>query len=404
MKLRKIFRIILILLICLPSILYIPNINAKTINDLRKELDAILEKEKDNNNKIYLNESEINSVQNEVDRIYKEIEETNRIIKEKEEEIKVLELEIKEKDKSSKNLMASLQTTSGNSFYIEYLFGADSITDFIYRFSIAEQITSYNEKLIKDMNNKIEESKKLNIELAQKEKELKSKQSTLSVKLTSLETTNTELYELGASIEQEIKTAKKVIQTYVDAGCKEDEDINECANRVLPPDTQFWRPFEHGGISSEYGWRPAVKDKYGNVIVGAMMHEGIDLTNGLGTKNPIYSVANGVVKHAEYDYWSGNTIVIHHNINGKKYSSTYQHLHRMLVKVGDIVTKDTIIGYMGSTGIYSSGYHLHLAISTGLRYTDYTGLSAFVARTVNPRSLINFPTSGSWKDRVHYYK
>ena len=51
--------------------------------------------------------------------------------------------------------MASLQTTSGNSFYIEYLFGADSITDFIYRFSITEQITSYNEKLIKDMNNKL---------------------------------------------------------------------------------------------------------------------------------------------------------------------------------------------------------------------------------------------------------
>jgi len=403
MKENKLFKIILILLICLPSVLYIPNISAKSISDLRKELDAILEKENENNNKINLNEGQINAVQNDINNIYNEIEETNRIIKEKEEEIKTLELEIKEKDKSSKKLMSSLQTTSGNSFYIEYLFGADSITDFIYRFSITEQITSYNEKLIKDMNNKIEESKKLNIELAEKEKELKTKQATLSTKLASLETTNSELYELGASIEEEIKTAKKVIQTYIDAGCKEDEDINICANRVLPPDTQFYRPFEHGGISSEYGWRPAVKDRYGNVIVDAMMHEGIDLTNGLGTKNPIYAVANGVVKHAKYDYWSGNTIVIHHNINGKKYSSTYQHLNKMLVKVGDIVTKDTVIGYMGSTGIYSSGYHLHLAISTGLRYTDYSGLSAYVARTVNPRTLINFPTSGSWKDRIHYY-
>lgn len=403
MKIKRLFKFILISLICLPSIIYIPSVNAKTINDLRKELDAILEKEKENNNKINLNESEISSVQNEIDKIYKEIEEINITIKEKEEEIKKLEIEIKEKDKSSKNLMASLQTTSGNSFYIEYLFGADSITDFIYRFSITEQITTYNENLIKDMNNKIEESKKLSIELSEKEKELKSKQSTLSVKLASLETVNSELYELGTSIEQEIKTAKKVIQTYIDAGCKEDEDINECANRILPPDTQFWRPFEHGGISSEYGWRPEIKDKYGNTIAPAMMHEGIDLTNGLGTKNPIYAVANGVVKHADYDYWSGNVIVIHHNINGKTYSSTYQHLHRMLVKVGDIVTKDTIIGYMGSTGAYSSGYHLHLAISTGLRYTDYTGLSAFVARTVNPRTLINFPKSGPWKDRIHYY-
>lgn len=400
---NKTFEIFLIILMCIPSIFYAPPVEAKTIADLRKELDEILEKEKDNNNKITLNENEITAIENEVGAIYTEIENANRTIKEKEEEIKTLEIEIKEKDESSKKLMASLQTTSGNSFYIEYLFGADSITDFIYRFAMTEQITTYNEKLIKEMNDKIEEAKKLSKELEDKQKELKEKQVSLTAKLGVLEASNDKLYELGMSIEEEIKAAKKVIQTYIDAGCKENEDINICANRVLPPDTQFYRPFEHGGVSSEYGYRSAVYDSNGKLVAGAMMHEGIDLTNGLGTKNPIYSVANGVVKYAKYDYWSGNTIVIHHNINGKTYSSTYQHLSRMLVDVGDIVTKDTIIGYMGSTGIYSSGYHLHLAISTGLRYTDYSGLSAYVARTINPRSVINFPSHGSWSDRIHYY-
>ena len=121
--------------------------------------------------------------------------------------------------------MASLQTTSGNSFYIEYLFGADSITDFIYRFAMTEQITTYNEKLIKEMNSKIEEAKKLSKELDEKKKELKEKQVSLTAKLGALEASNDKLYELGMSIEEEIKAAKKVIQTYIDAGCKENEDI-----------------------------------------------------------------------------------------------------------------------------------------------------------------------------------
>ena len=73
-----------------------------------------------------------------------------------------------------------------------------------------------------------------------------------------------------------------------------------------------------------------------------------------------------------------------------------------LVKVDDIVTKDTVIGYMGASGS-ATGYHLHLAIATGLKGVDYYSYSSFVSRTINPRKLINFPSYGSWKDRVHQY-
>ena len=401
---NKTFKILLIILMCIPSIFYAPPVEAKTIADLRKELDEILEKEKDNNNKITLNENEITALENEVGAIYTEIENANRIIKEKEEEIKALEIEIKEKDESSKKLMASLQTTSGNSFYIEYLFGADSITDFIYRFAMTEQITTYNEKLIKEMNSKIEEAKKLSKELEEKQKELKEKQVSLTAKLDTLEAANVKLYELGTSIEEEIKKSKKIIQMYVDAGCKENDDINVCANGLLPPDTQFYRPFEHGGVSSDYGWRNAIYDSKGKLIVAAGLHEGIDLTNGLGTKNPIYSIASGKVVSTGYTNASGNEIIIHHNINGKGYTSYYYHLSKVLVEPGQIVTKDTIIGYMGATGFLVSGYHLHLSITRGLKGIDYgKSYSEYLSRTINPRSVINFPSHGSWNDRIHYY-
>ena len=185
--------------------------------------------------------------------------------------------------------------------------------------------------------------------------------------------------------------------------CKkfENDDISVCANTKLPPDTQFWRPFEYGGVSSEYGYRYDIYVN-GKLISGAGIHEGIDLTNGLGSANKIYSIANGKVAAVWYDRWGGNQITIHHNINGKSYSSSYAHMSRTFVKVGDIVSKDTVIGMMGSTGNVT-GPHLHLAISTGLRFTEYRGQSAYVARTVNPRSLINFPSRGGWKDRITKY-
>lgn len=398
---KKIF-IILLVFSFIPSLNI--SVNAKSIRDLRKELDEIYEREKENNTEINLNQDEINNIKREVETIYTEIENINNTIKEKNEEIDKLNEEIKEKDESSKRLMASLQTTNGNSFYIEYLFGADSITDFIYRYTITEQITTYHEKLIDEMNEKIETAKKLKEELKQKEEELKVRQESLSSKLTTLEQAKEDLYEVSLSIEDEIKNAKQVIQMYIDAGCGEDDDISVCANKLLPSDTKFWRPFEHGGVSSEYGYRYSVYDSKGNLVIGTGLHEGIDLTNGLGTKNEIYSIANGKVAAVWYDEWGGNQVTIHHNINGKSYSSSYAHMSKVVVSVGDIVTKDTMIGYMGATGKYVTGYHLHLAISTGLRFTEYTGQAAYVARTVNPRNYINIPTSGSWKDRVTYYK
>ena len=54
---------------------------------------------------------------------------------------------------------------------------------------------------------------------------------------------------------------------YVDAGCSENDDISVCANTKLPPDTQFWRPFEYGGVSSEYGYR------YDIYVNGKLIHK-----------------------------------------------------------------------------------------------------------------------------------
>ena len=298
-------------------------------------------------------------------------------------------------------MLVSLQKTSGNPFYIEYLFGADTIEDFIYRYAVTEEISKYNSDLINEMNVAINDLNVKKEQLAAQQIELESKQGLLANQLQDLSRTQVKLYELDRSIEDEIKNARSVIQMYKDAGCGEDEDLNICARRLLPPDTKFWRPFTTGYVTSNFGYRGAIYSG-GKLIAYSGFHEGIDLSNSLGTNNKIYSVASGKVAKIFYDRWGGNQIVIHHNINGTYYSSTYAHLSKVLVSEGDIVSKDTVIAMMGSTGS-STGNHLHLGISTGLRYKDYVYISSYVARCVNPRKVINFPSYGSWQDRVSYY-
>lgn len=60
----------------------------------------------------------------------------------------------------------------------------------------------------------------------------------------------------------------------------------------------------------------------------------------------------------------GNSVSIHHTYNGVDYVSRYGHLTSVNVSVGDIVTEETIIGTIGSTG-YSLNYHLDFRIYHG---------------------------------------
>lgn len=88
-------------------------------------------------------------------------------------------------------------------------------------------------------------------------------------------------------------------------------------------------------------------------------HYGIDYANSLNTE--IYSTATGKVIFSDFLPSTGNVILIDH---GQGIISQYMHLQSSNVKVGDMVSQSTIIGYMGTTG-YSTGVHLHFEILVG---------------------------------------
>jgi murein DD-endopeptidase MepM/ murein hydrolase activator NlpD len=109
-------------------------------------------------------------------------------------------------------------------------------------------------------------------------------------------------------------------------------------------------PVRKGAITSTFGYRT-------DPFTGrAAFHAGMDFSGVQGTD--IYTVASGVVSFAGVKSGYGNVIEVNH---GNGYVTRYAHAQRLAAKVGDMVAKDQLIAYMGSTG-RSTGTHLHYEV------------------------------------------
>ena len=88
------------------------------------------------------------------------------------------------------------------------------------------------------------------------------------------------------------------------------------------------------------------------------MHTGIDIAGyGCNGKN-VVAAADGTVITAGWISGYGNTVIIDH---GGGITTLYGHSQKLLVKVGDQVTRGQAIMLVGMTG-YATGPHLHFEV------------------------------------------
>jgi murein DD-endopeptidase MepM/ murein hydrolase activator NlpD len=114
-------------------------------------------------------------------------------------------------------------------------------------------------------------------------------------------------------------------------------------------------PVSNFSVSSDFGIRK-------HPLTGKThFHTGLDLMSETGD-DKVFAVKPGVVVMSEFHPQYGNTVVIRH-LNGVE--SLYAHMAQLAVKVGDKVTTDSLLGYIGNTGASSTGKHLHLEILVG---------------------------------------
>ncbi len=144
------------------------------------------------------------------------------------------------------------------------------------------------------------------------------------------------------------------------------EQVNDLtAGSTVPvAEGDFGNPFNdpawRSHITSRFGKRPDV----GLPGKDTTNHNGLDIAYGYGT--PILAVQSGTVITATTSPSYGNYLVIDH---GGGICTLYAHCSRLLVSVGQTVSKYDTIAEVGSTGD-STGNHLHICFIVNEQYTD----------------------------------
>lgn len=375
---KKLFKILILLILFIPN-----NVYGVTINDLEEKLRYL---ESLDSNK--LSSSELSNLTYEIMDIDIIKNDIKNKIKEKEELINSYQDLLEQKKVETNEYLKFLQLSGLSNAYLEYIFDSNTVTEFIYKYGIIDQLSEYNNNLINDTLELINKLNNDTQELVNKYDELDKQSKLYTEKYNIYRLNNSNNKIEGASIEEDILSLKEKIKYYKSIGCGLYQDINSCEN--IPLTSLWYYPLEKGCVTSDFTGNK-VRSDYEEL--GG--HYGIDLDCGSEGDN-VYAASKGVVALLAKYRCGGNTIYIYHNVNGKKYTTVYMHLLEIKVKLGQVVDENTIIGLMGgkSTSTLFGGYdrcskgeHLHFGVSEGY----YISTDEFNDNAIDARNILKFP-------------
>ena len=397
---KKVSKIILVFIMILTlTFVNVPLVDAKTLRELKNELQAYKDKLAEAEAGKQRTQSEINTSRSTIASSQAEIEANQQRVIEITNESAALEIEIAEGKEKLSKLLETYQVAKGDNIYLEYVFDATSYEDLVYRYAVIEQIMSYIDGEIDSWNAKIEKNNALKQELAEREIELNKQIASLSARIEELGPVLSSYEDVTIDAKAEVSSTQALVDWYTEIGCKLDDDLDVCAGAI--GDTRFIKPLPYGTITSYFGYRI-------DPITGrsGAFHSGTDIGgNSEGTS--VYSIANGKVgKIIWRSSCGGNQVYVYHMINGKKYTSAYLHLLTINVSVGQTVSNQTVVGTVGGgagTRSYdscSTGAHLHLGLGTGWYGSDYVTYATWRANLISAADALNLPPRGTyWRSR-----
>jgi murein DD-endopeptidase MepM/ murein hydrolase activator NlpD len=177
---------------------------------------------------------------------------------------------------------------------------------------------------------------------------------------------------------------KKNIALHVNKGNYKKETLKVNPKKVNPPKSEQDRIYKeyleskkiYATYTKKRYWNKPFKmplnskitSDYGNARIfnGSLksFHSGTDFRAPTGT--PLKAVNDGVVVVASNRYYSGNAVIIDH---GEGIYSSYSHLSKISVKVGQKVKQGEILGLSGATGRVT-GPHLHFSFIVDSKKID----------------------------------
>ncbi len=398
-KITTCFLIIGLLFVSIFSGASVEAANNQTLGYYEQKLAQYKKEAEENANAINLTQSQINNANQEIARLRNETTTLTNEVKELTEEIEKCEQQIKDKLAESKQVLEYMQLSNDRNVYLDYVFKADSITDLINRNYVVQELMAYNDKTIKDLEQIIEDNKAREEEIKIRKEKINATQAQLESSIVSLGEKKESLQTGGVDIKAQIKIYEELVNSYKKLGCKSNDVIGvDCA--VTGGTGVFRRPTQTGYITQEMYYTPSYT------------HRAVDIGSKKGRGEKIYPIADGRITSIYKDYYGALCLAIEHKniLDGKYYTSLYVHMSSYApgLKVGQTITSNQYIGYMGDTG-KAYGVHLHIEVIPCRLYNDsncytWNKYTAFAVNQIkngyNIRKLINFPKgSNAWSSR-----
>lgn len=263
----------------------------------------------------------------------------------------------------------------GTVSYWSVLFHSTSFADLLSSMDFINEIMESDQRVIDDLQATEDElaaqQEQLEGELAEQEavrEELSARNAELKEQLSSAQT-------LIANIAADEAEYKKLIAEKEEAAEKEQAEILRLSKELAEQQAreaaargQTLSQAAEGGYiwpcSSHYITSP-IGSRYTGIAGASTNHAGVDIGR-VGYTTQVVAAKAGTVIISDYNKYRGNYVVVSH---GSGNTTTYQHLSKRSVSVGDKVTQGQVVGITGATGV-TSGPHLHFEIMENGKIID----------------------------------
>lgn len=321
------------------------------INQVKKQEGEVIEK-------IQALEVEINQSEEELESLKKKITVTEGEINTTQNNLLEAETNIEGKQDIMGDRL-NVMYKNGTIGYAEVLLNSKSLTDLLSNLDMVKKIVNHDVDLLKDMKEQRDMIEEQKISLENQRRQLVNLRSSVTQKQEMLVVSRGKQERLRADLAQD----KVALEKILDETKKEaDKIVNmirslQSSGAYVGGELQ-WPVTGYSRISSPFGNRihPILKTK--------KFHSGIDVPAPSGVA--VVAAGSGKVVTSGTLGSYGRTVIVDH---GGGIMTLYAHNSKLLVSVGDTVTKGQRIANIGSTGA-STGPHLHFEVRKNGQYVN----------------------------------
>lgn len=312
--------------------------------------------------------------------IQDKIAQYNTMITEKEEEIEETGRDLDEAQSRQEQQYAAMKKRiqfmyeRSDSFYMETLFGSNSIAGIVNRADYIEALSRYDREKLDEYVETMHYVELCKEELEVEKQLLDEAKEAIEQEEANVSTLIGEKEAQIVSVSGDIANKEAAIKEYEDMIAQENAEIAALEKAVaeerarLEAENAQARVYNGGMFAWPCPGYKRISDEYGNrihpILGTQQFHNGLDMAASSGT--PILAAYDGDVVAAAYSGSMGNYIMINH---GSGLYTIYMHCSALYVSKGQSVSKGQNIAAVGSTG-RSTGPHLHFSVRLNGSYTS----------------------------------